>query len=155
EDYGRNLERWTDILVARVHRHATCERLAACCKVPVICALSDVAHPCQILADAMTLEEHGIRLDAPSRWRLAFVGDGNNVCNSLMELAALSGGSIVVVTPKGYAPRADVLVRCRDLAAISGGSVEVASDIGAVRGVDAVYTDAWLSMGQNDDGSKV
>jgi ornithine carbamoyltransferase len=152
EDYGRNLERWADVLVARVHAHATCERLAACCKVPVICALSDIAHPCQILADALTLEEHGVRLDS---MRLAFVGDGNNVCNSLMELAAISGGSIVVVTPKGYAPHAKVVARCGELAAISGGSIELSSDITAVRGADAVYTDAWLSMGQRDDGAKV
>jgi ornithine carbamoyltransferase len=151
EDYGRNLERWADVLVARVNSHATLERLAACCRVPVINALSDLSHPCQILADALTLEEHGVRLES---MRLAFVGDGNNVCQSLIDLAAISGGSIVVVTPPGFEPNAQLLARARSLAAVSGGRIEVAHDIAAVRGVQAVYTDAWISMGQTDDAAK-
>ena len=156
EDYGHNLERWADMIVARVNDHATLVRLARCCRAPVINALSDVAHPCQILADAMTLEEHGVRLDS---MRIAFVGDGNNVCHSLMELAAIAGGSIVVVTPVGYNPRSDVVERCQRLAAVSGATIELAHDISAVRGADAIYTDAWISMGQSRgqlrDGAKL
>lgn len=86
--------------------------------------------------------------------RLAFVGDGNNVCHSLIELAAITGGSIVVVTPKGYGPRTDVIERCQRLAAVSGGTIAIAHDVSAVRGADVVYTDAWISMGQNHGASR-
>ncbi|MFO0828308.1 MAG: ornithine carbamoyltransferase [Phycisphaerales bacterium] len=146
EDYGHNLERWADTVVARVNSHTTLERFARACKVPVINALSDVSHPCQILADALTLEEHGVRLES---MRLAWLGDGNNVCHSLMELAALTGGTIVVVTPKGYEPMPEVVARCRTLAAVTGATIELTADVAAVRGADAVYTDTWISMGQN------
>jgi ornithine carbamoyltransferase len=111
----------------------------------VVNALSEIAHPCQALADFLTLREHGLK---PSSLRLAFVGDGNNVCRSLMELSAILGASFVAVTPEGYAPPADAVAAARLLAARSGGSVEVAHDLAALRGADAVYTDAWISMGQ-------
>lgn len=152
EDYGRNLERWADTIVARVNRHTTLERLARSTKVPVINALSDRSHPCQALADALTLDEHGVSLDS---MRLAYIGDGNNVCHSLMELAAIMGGTMVVATPAGFGPDPAIVERCRLLAAASGGALELSNDPAAVRGADAVYTDTWVSMGQSDDGSKV
>ncbi len=151
-DYGRNLERWADSIVARVHHHATLEALATSTNVPVINALSDLAHPCQALADALTLEEHHVPLATA---RLAFVGDGNNVCQSLMELTALMGGSIAVVTPKGFEPCSKVLAKCRTIATATGATIEVGHDIAMLRGAHAVYTDAWISMGQQNDASKL
>ncbi len=151
-DYGRNLERWADCLVARVFRHATLEALRAATRVPIINALSEVAHPCQALADALTLEEHGIPLGS---MRLAWLGDGNNVCHSLIELAALMGGSITVITPKGYEPCRQVLDRAKAIAATTGASILLSNDPADVRGSDAVYTDAWVSMGQAKDAAKL
>lgn len=151
-DYGRNLERWCEVLIARVHRHAVLEQLVAACNVPIINALSERSHPCQALADALTLAEHGIDL---SRVRLAWVGDGNNVCRSLMELTALLGGSMTVVGPKAHAPDPAFVERCRGLASGGRGSIEVTDDLAAVVGADAIYTDTWVSMGERDDGSKV
>lgn len=151
-DYGRNLERWADCLVARVFRHATLEALRAATRIPIINALSEVAHPCQILADALTLEEHGVSLGS---MRLAWLGDGNNVCHSLIELAAIMGGAITVITPKGYEPCRQVLDRARLAASATGARIELSNDPAEVRGADAVYTDTWVSMGQQKDASKL
>ncbi len=151
-DYGKNLERWTDCLVARVFKHSTLEALRAATKVPVINALSELAHPCQILADALTLEEHGLSLGA---MHLAWLGDGNNVCHSLIELTALMGGAITVVTPRGYEPCGKVLAHARTLAAATGAAITLSNDPSAVRGADAVYTDTWVSMGQQKESSKL
>jgi ornithine carbamoyltransferase len=151
EDYGRNLERWADLVVARVHRHDTLERLAAACRVPVINALSDRFHPCQALADFLTLSERGIPIPEA---RLAFVGAGNNVCHSLMETAALLGAEFVAVTPPDCRPDAAIEQECRELAAERGGRVRWSGELEAIRGVHAVYTDAWISMGERDDAAR-
>lgn len=151
EDCGRNLERWADLLVARVHRHETLEALAACCRAPVINALSDRFHPCQALADLATLAERGI---PPAELRLAFVGAGNNVCHSLMETVAMLGGSFIAVTPRCRRPDPRIEAECRDLAADSGGEVRWSDELAAIRGADAVYTDTWVSMGEQDDPAK-
>ncbi len=141
-DVARNLGRWVDGIMARVFRHATVEALARASGVPVVNGLSDHEHPCQALADIFTLGEHGLD---PKKTRLAFVGDGNNVCHSLVLLAALLGMTIVVSTPPGYEPDRDVVERARAL----GASVELIPKPGeAVRGADAIYTDVWTSMGQ-------
>jgi ornithine carbamoyltransferase len=151
-DYGRNLERWTDCLVARVHRHTTLDALRRATRVPVINALSEIAHPCQVLADALTLEEHGVSL---GEMRLAWIGDGNNVCHSLIDLAAIMGGAITVITPKGYEPSSAVLDRARTTAAATGARILLSNDPTQVRGADAVYTDAWVSMGQQKEDAKL
>jgi ornithine carbamoyltransferase len=151
-DYGRNLERWADCLVARVFRHTTLEALRAATRVPIINALSEVAHPCQALADALTLEEQGVSLGS---MRLAWIGDGNNVCHSLIELTAIMGGTITVITPKGYEPCRPVLDRAKTIAGTTGASILLSSDPADVRGADAVYTDAWVSMGQQKDSTKL
>jgi ornithine carbamoyltransferase len=151
-DYGRNLERWADCLVARVFRHTTLEALRAATRVPIINALSEVAHPCQALADALTLEEQGVSLGS---MRLAWIGDGNNVCHSLIELTAIMGGTITVITPKGYEPCRPVLDRAKAIAGTTGASILLSSDPADVRGADAVYTDAWVSMGQQKDSTKL
>lgn len=150
-DYAKNLERWVHGIVARVFSHRALEQLAEHSSVPVINALSDRFHPCQALADFFTLHE---RLGDLRKVRLAFVGDGNNVCHSLMHAAALTGASMVVVTPRGYGPEQGVVTECQSIAASSGSKIEVTSDATAVQGSNAVYTDVWVSMGQAEQAAK-
>jgi ornithine carbamoyltransferase len=152
EDYGRNLERWCDCIVARTLRHATIEGLAASADVPVINALSDLHHPCQALADFLTLLERGFDLQAH---RLAWVGDGNNVCHSLIEMAATMGCGITVVTPPGMAPDAGVVRQAEARACRSGASIEITDDPSRVAGAFAVYTDVWTSMGQPETNERL
>ena len=141
-DIARNLSRWVDAVAARVFSHATLEEMAAHATVPVINALSDLEHPCQALADFFTLWERGLDL---ARLRLAWVGDGNNVCHSVLLLAALTGTAVHAACPPGYEPRADVLETCRRL----GGKVRVTTEVReAVEDADVLYTDVWISMGQ-------
>ncbi len=144
-DVARNLSRWVDIIGARVFAHATVEELARHAAVPVINGLSDLEHPCQALADFFTLWERGLDL---ARLRLAWVGDGNNVCHSVLLLAALTGAEVVVATPPGYEPAPGVLDACRAL----GGRVRLTVEAReAVEGADAIYTDVWISMGQEQE----
>lgn len=150
-DYARNLERWCDVIVARVFEHATLEQLAEASSVPVINALSEQFHPCQALADVLTLAEHGRHAGEAS---IAFVGDGNNVCHSLMETVALLGGRFIAITPESCRPDERIFEECRSLATESGAEILWSSDPANVAGVDAVYTDAWISMGQSDAHDK-
>jgi ornithine carbamoyltransferase len=151
-DYGRNLERLADVIVARVHSHATLEALEAHCSARIVNALSDIAHPCQALADAQTLVEHGIALDGA---HLAWLGDGNNVCLSLMELMAIMGGRMTVVTPAAHRPCPALTAEIAAIAAASGARIGLTDDVGAIAGADAVYTDTWISMGQAQSSAKV
>ena len=150
-DLGRYLERWFHAVAARVHGHAVIEELARCCDVPVLNTLSDLHHPCQALADLLTLHERGIDFRAS---RIAFVGDGNNVCHSLAEAIVAVGGSIVVVAPDSYGPSAEVVARTTETGRSTGGSIEIAHDPAAVEGCAAVYTDTWISMGEIDSAAK-
>lgn len=143
-DYAKNLERLCDVLIARVFSHSIVEGLARHARIPVVNALSDGFHPCQALADLLTLHE---RLGELKGRQLAFVGDGNNVCASLTILAATMGMHVTLVAPEGYELREAVLAIARARAAESGGSIALSADPGAVRGAAAVYTDAWTSMG--------
>ncbi len=144
-DVARNLSRWVDAIVARVYAHATVETLARHATVPVINALSDHEHPCQALADYFTLWERGLD---PAKLRLAYVGDGNNMCHSLMLLGALLGTSLAIACPPGYEPDPAVQAATRRL----GGRFEVTEDARvAVTGSDVVYTDVWISMGQEKE----
>jgi len=141
-DVARNLSRWVDGIVARVFSHATIEALAHHATVPVINALSDFEHPCQAVADFFTLWERGVDL---ARMRFAWIGDGNNVCHSLLFLGGLFGSSIIVACPPGYEPSADVVADVRRL----GGDVTLTVDAReAAEGADVLYTDVWTSMGQ-------
>jgi len=141
-DVARNLARWVDGIAARVYAHATIETLARHATVPVINGLSDSEHPCQALADFFTLWERGVDIGA---MRLAWIGDGNNVCHSVVLLGALLGASTVVACPPGYEPAPRVLDAARRL----GGRVEVTEDARkAAVGADVIYTDVWTSMGQ-------
>ncbi len=150
-DLGRNLERWFHAVAARVHGHSVIEELATFCDVPVLNTLSDLHHPCQALADLLTLHERGIDFRSS---RIAFVGDGNNVCHSLAEAIVAVGGSIVVVAPESYGPSAEVVARATETGRTTGGSIEIAHDPAAVEGCAAVYTDTWISMGESDSAAK-
>jgi len=141
-DVARNLSRWVDGIAARVFAHATVEGLATHASIPVINALSDFEHPCQALADYFTLWERGVDLSA---MRLAWIGDGNNVCHSVVLAGALVGASMVVACPPGYEPDAGVVAQVGKL----GGRLEVTTDAReAASGADVLYTDVWVSMGQ-------
>ena len=146
-DVARNLARWTDLIVARTFTQQTVEELAHWSGLPVINALSDLYHPCQALADVLTLKEHFGRLRG---LKLAYVGDGNNVAHSLMLCCTRLGMSVSVATPNGYEPNADIVA----LAAKSG-PVEITNDPSeAVRSAHAVYTDVWASMGQESEADE-
>lgn len=155
KDYARNLERWVDCIIARVFSQEVLYELAEHARVPVINALSDRFHPCQGVADVLTLWEEASRRGMDLREvRLAYVGDGNNVCHSLMHVATMVGMGMTVVTPKGYGPAADVVAECEALARESGARLEVATSVSAAKGHHAVYTDVWVSMGQADTAAK-
>jgi ornithine carbamoyltransferase len=141
-DVARNLGRWVDVVAARTFAQATVDELARHAGVPVVNGLSDHEHPCQALADLFTLWERGHDL---RRLRVAWIGDGNNVCHSLILLAALVGTETVVATPPGYEPEPRVV----ELARAWGGRVTLTADVReAATGADALYTDTWVSMGQ-------
>ena len=150
-DVARNLERWVDGIAARTFRHATVEELAQWAKIPVINALSDRAHPCQALADFLTLRDSFGRLKG---LKLAYVGDGNNVANSLLLTGAKLGVEVVVATPKSYEPDPAIVDSARELAASAGTNVRVLNDPEeAVAGAHAVYTDVWASMGSEGEAA--
>lgn len=150
-DYAKNLERWSDVVIARVFEHGTLEELAEYSSKPVVNALSELSHPCQALADMLTLRE---RLGTLEGKTLAYVGDGNNVCHSLMLASSIMGVHLVVVTPPGYEPTPEMARVSGERAGASGASLRITNDIGALAGSDAVYTDAWVSMGQADEAGK-
>ena len=145
EDTARTISRYARAFVIRTYRDEDVQRFAQAASIPVINALTDQHHPCQSLADLLTLQEH---CGPISSLRVAYIGDGNNVCHSLMEGIALMGGTIAIATPEGYAPDPAVLAHARQLAEQHGGVVEVGHDpVAAARGAHAVYTDVWVSMG--------
>jgi len=148
EDVARTLASYCTILCARVHTHTTLEAMAAAVDVPVVNLLSDRAHPCQALADLVTLRELFGGLDGR---RVAYIGDGNNVAASLAFAAALCGLELTIASPPGYTLEDELVDRARNL----GGTIELVLDpYDAVRDVDAVYTDVWTSMGQEAEQSR-
>ena len=146
KDMALNLERWVDAIVARTYSHEAVIELAAHSSVPVINGLSEFSHPCQGLTDFFTLsEKFGADL---SDFRIAYVGDGNNTCHSLIFAAAKLGAHITVGAPRGYEPDAEVTKRARREARSTGAKIEIVNDPQeAVEGAQAVYTDVWASMG--------
>jgi ornithine carbamoyltransferase len=152
KDVARNLDRWTNGIVARTFSQQTIDDLAHWSQVPVINALSDRFHPCQALADIFTLRERYVDLRG---LKLAFVGDGNNVAHSLMLSALRMGMSFSIATPKGYEPDAEIVAQAETLAAVSGAQLLITKDPAeAVSGAQAVYTDVWISMGQEHEHKK-
>jgi ornithine carbamoyltransferase len=149
KDVARNLDRWTNAIVARTFSHQTIEGLAHWSSVPVINALSNRFHPCQALADIFTLQE---KFDDLRGRKLAFVGDSNNVANSLMLTALRMGMNFSIATPRGYEPDAEIIAQAGALAAISGAKLVMTNNaVEAVQDAHAVYTDVWASMGQENE----
>jgi len=144
-DVARNLQRWVHGIVARVYEQRVLEEMARSADIPVVNALSDKFHPCQALADFFTLEE---KFGSLRGFKLAYVGDGNNVCHSLLFLAARLGVHIRIATPVNYAPDADVLADAKRVAKETRSKIELFTNpCEAVAGAQAVYTDSWTSMG--------
>lgn len=148
-DVARVLSRMVDGIVARTYFHEHVVELARAASIPVINGLSDLEHPCQILADLLTIREHAGRLRG---LKLAWVGDGSNVVNSLLLAAPKVGLNLCVATPPGYEPDGGILERAMAEAAAADVLIELGHDpLAAVEGADFVYTDAWYSMGQEDE----
>ena len=151
-DVARNIERWMQIIVLRTYAHETITEMATNAQVPVINALSDLEHPCQAIADFMTLEE---RFGALEGLRFAYVGDGNNVCHSLMLTGALLGVHVTVATPKGFEPKLDIIHKAIEIAETAGGTITLTHDATkAAEEADAIYTDVCTSMGQEHEAAR-
>ncbi len=145
-DIGKNLERWVDGIVIRTFGHEILLELADSTRLPVINALTDLLHPCQAMADFFTLKEKKGHL---AGLKLAFVGDGNNVCHSLMLAAAKAGVRMAVATPPGYEPKPEIVTWAKEDGKDTGFELTITNDpVEAVRDADAIYTDVWASMGQ-------
>ncbi|NJE26733.1 ornithine carbamoyltransferase [Thermococcus sp. MV5] len=151
-DTARVLSRYVDGIMARVFDHQDVVDLAKYASVPVINGLSDFSHPCQALADYMTIKEKKGRIEG---LKVVYVGDGNNVAHSLMIAGTKLGANVVVATPEGYEPDAKVIKWAEQNAAESGGSFELLHDpIQAVKDADVIYTDVWASMGQEAEAEQ-
>ena len=150
-DVARNLERWVHAIAARTFLQSTVEELAQWASIPVVNALSDRYHPCQALADVLTIQD---RFGDCRGRKLAFVGDGNNVAQSLLLTGAKAGLNVAVATPASYGPDPAIVSMAQEIATQSGGSVQVGNDpVQAVSNADAVYTDVWTSMGSEHESA--
>ncbi|MFZ5908046.1 MAG: ornithine carbamoyltransferase [Nitrospirota bacterium] len=148
-DTAKVLSRYLDAVVIRTFSHETLKEFASHASIPVVNGLSDLHHPCQALGDLQTIIERKGRIEGI---RLAYVGDGNNVANSLIEAASLTGMNISLACPEGYDPDTDVVSRAKESA---GNTLIVVRDpVDAVSGADVVYTDVWVSMGQENEATK-
>jgi ornithine carbamoyltransferase len=151
-DMAHNVERWMNAIVLRTYSHDSITEMAACSKVPVINALSDLEHPCQAIADFFTLEE---RFGTVEGLHFTYVGDGNNVCHSLMLTAAQLGAHCTVASPKHFAPKLDIIHKAIEISEQTGGSITLTQDpVKAVTGADAVYTDVCTSMGFEHEAAR-
>jgi ornithine carbamoyltransferase len=151
-DVARNVERWIDVIVLRTYAHDTITEMAANARVPVINALSDFEHPCQALADFMTLDEH---FGGVAGLNFTYVGDGNNVCHSLMLTGAQQGANVTVATPRGYSPDIEIVTIAREIAEKNGCEIILLQDPhAAAENADAIYTDVCVSMGMEHESTK-
>ncbi|ADP76854.1 ornithine carbamoyltransferase [Methanothermus fervidus DSM 2088] len=147
-DTAKVMSRYVDGIMIRANRHKDVIELAKHSTIPVINGLTDEEHPCQALADMQTIKEYkgGFNI------KLAFVGDGNNVCNSLILISSILGIDISVASPKGYEPSNKIVNKALKIAKKTGAKINITSDaIEAVKGADVVYTDVWISMGQENE----
>ncbi|MFD2165511.1 ornithine carbamoyltransferase [Thalassotalea euphylliae] len=150
-DYAKNLSCYADAIVARVFDHQSIVGLAEHASVPVINALCDLYHPCQALADFVTISE---KFDDLSEVKVAYIGDANNVSNSLMLMAATLGVAFTLVTPTGCGPSAAMIDKVKTIASHSGAIFTHTTDMDALGSQDVIYTDTWVSMGNEDDQDK-
>ncbi len=151
-DVARNVERWVDVIVLRTYAHDTITEMAVNSRVPVINALSDFEHPCQALADFMTLEEH---FGTSVGLNFTYVGDGNNVCHSLMLTGAQLGANVTVATPRGYSPDIEIVTKAREIAERNNCDLKLTQDPqAAAEKADAIYTDVCVSMGMEHESTK-
>jgi ornithine carbamoyltransferase len=149
---GKNLERWVNAIMIRTFAHQNVIDLVQACHIPVINALTDLLHPCQAMADFFTLKEKRGDL---ANFKLAFVGDGNNVCHSLLSAAAKAGSKMSVATPPGYEPDPEIRKQAEEDGKETGASFSFTNDPSeAVENADAIYTDTWASMGQEQEKEK-
>ena len=151
EDIAIVLSRYADIIMARVFGHDIVEDLAKHSTVPVINGLSDYEHPCQIMADFQTVIERKGKLEGV---KTCYIGDGNNVANSLMLGAAHVGMHMTVITPKGFEPKSEVLKTATEAAVSTGSRIAVSNEMSAADGADVLYTDVWASMGQEAEAQQ-
>ncbi|MDD3346040.1 MAG: ornithine carbamoyltransferase [Candidatus Omnitrophica bacterium] len=151
-DVGRTISRYVDGIVLRTFEHKNCLEMAEAASVPVINGLSDFSHPCQALADILTIKE---KLGDLKKVTLAYVGDGNNVCNSLLFAASKTGMNISIATPKGYSPSSKSVEDASVFAELSGSRIKIGNDpFSAVKDAQVVYTDVWASMGQEEESGQ-
>jgi ornithine carbamoyltransferase len=151
-DVARVLSRYVDAIMARVFAHKDLEELARYSRVPVINGLSDYSHPCQAVGDIFTIWE---KRGTIKGLKLAFVGDGNNVCNSLLFITSKLGMDMAVASPKGYEPRPEVVRKAMEFASRSGSRITITNDPAeAVKDADVIYTDVWTSMGQEAEAEE-
>jgi ornithine carbamoyltransferase len=151
-DIAHNLERWVDGVVLRTFAHETVSKMAEYASIPVINALSDFEHPCQALADILTVREKFGELKGA---KIAYVGDGNNVAHSLILAAAAVGAKISIGTPKGFEPNSGIVAAAKKLAVKTGAKIQVVNDpVAAVSSADVVYTDVWASMGHESEAAE-
>jgi len=148
-DVAKNLERWVDAIVIRTFAQKNLDDLAKFAKIPVVNALTDFEHPCQVVGDFLTIQE---RLGSFKGKKLAWVGDGNNVCHSLMLMAAKMGMNFIAITPAGLQPHYDAVDNAMKAASETGAHIELSCNPAeGVQGADIIYTDVWVSMGQEAD----
>jgi ornithine carbamoyltransferase len=151
-DVARNLERWVDGVMGRVYLQQTLTELAEHASIPVINGLSDMLHPVQLLADYQTIEEElGVADGRGAQGkRVVYIGDGNNLANSHLHMAVLTGSAVTILTPLGYEPNGAVLMD----AVKHGADVTLTNDLAAIDGADVLYTDVWISMGQEAEADR-
>lgn len=146
KDFAANISRWADGIVARVMSHKTLEGLVEHGTIPVVNSLCDLYHPCQALADFLTISEH---YEDVSQVKLAYVGEGNNVTHSLLLTGAILGAEVTAVCPRGDSPDAQIVKEAMALAADSGGKINVTDNLDDIVDYDVIYGDTWVSMGDD------
>lgn len=146
KDFAANISRWADCIVARVFDHKTLVEMQEYATIPVINSLCDLYHPCQSMADFLTIAE---QYDDLTKVKLAYIGDGNNVTHSLFIAGAILGATVTAVCPVGHSPDAQILKKAEEIAAITGANISVTDNVDDIQGFDVVYGDTWLSMGDD------